>query len=124
MKVLASLAGGLAGAITVTLLHEIFRNVDPASAPRLNKLGEQANKKLAKLSGANPPEGNNLYSTSMAGSILANTLTYSLSGLTGKKPFSVGTLLGAAMGWGAVKLPPKMGLKSKFSAGSNKRKLG
>ena len=124
MKVLASLAGGLAGAITVTLLHEVFRNVNPKTAPRLNKLGEQATEKLTQLSGSNPPKGKDLYSTSMAGSILANTLTYSLAGITGKKPLSVGTLLGAAMGWGAVKLPPKMGLKSKFSAGSNKRKIG
>jgi len=118
MKVLASLAGGLAGAITVTVLHEMFRKVNPSSAPRLNKLGEQATQKLAKISGSHLPEGNKLYSTSMAGSILANTLTYSLAGLTGKRPFSAGTLLGAAMGWGAVKLPPKMGLKSQYSAGS------
>ena len=50
MKVLASLAGGLAGAITVTVLHEMFRKSD-SSAPRLDKLGETATQKLAQ-----PPE--------------------------------------------------------------------
>lgn len=121
MKVLASLAGGLAGAITVTILHEMFRKVNP-SAPRLDRLGETATQKLTKLTGATPPEGNSLYSTSMAGSLLANTLTYSLAGITGKRPLSAGTLLGAAMGWGAVKLPPKMGLNRDFSAGTTKKK--
>jgi len=121
MKVLASLAGGLAGAITVTLLHEAFRNVD-SSAPRLDKLGERATQKLSALAGSTAPEGNKLYAGSMAGSVLANTLTYSLAGITGKRPFSAGTLLGAMMGWGAVKLPPKMGLNSEYSAGTTKKK--
>jgi hypothetical protein len=41
MKLLTSLAGGLAGAITVTILHKLARSVD-RSAPRLANLGHQA----------------------------------------------------------------------------------
>jgi hypothetical protein len=109
MKVLASLAGGLAGAITVTLLHEVIRKIDP-SAPRLDLVGQKATEKLAQKTGYKPPTGNNLYATSLAGSILANTLSYSLAGLGGKRPLSVGTIMGATMGLSAVALPDKLGL--------------
>ncbi|NII24485.1 hypothetical protein HB364_05315 [Pseudoflavitalea sp. X16] len=40
MKLLTSLAGGLAGAISVTILHELVRKIDP-SAPRPGRLGER-----------------------------------------------------------------------------------
>ena len=109
MKVLASLAGGLAGAITVTLLHEVIRKIDP-SAPRLDLVGQKATEKLVQRTGHKPPTGNNLYATSLAGSLIANTLSYSLAGMSGK-PLSVRTLMsGATMGLGAVTLPDKLGL--------------
>jgi hypothetical protein len=109
MKVLASLVGGLAGAITVTILHELVRKVDP-SAPRLDLVGQKATEKLVQKTGYKPPTGNNLYATSLAGSILANTLTYSLAGMSGKRPLSFGTIMGATMGLSAVTLPHKLGL--------------
>jgi hypothetical protein len=121
MKFLAAFAGGLAGAVTVTILHELTRKLD-SSAPRLDLLGENAAQKLAKKAGYEPPTGKSLYAGSLAGSILTNTLTYSLAGMSGKKPFSMGTLLGAAMGWSAVKLPNKLGLSGQHSNGSSKRR--
>lgn len=121
MKLLASLAGGLAGAITVTILHEVIRKIDP-SAPRLDLVGEKATQKLVQKTGYHPPTGNKLYATSLAGSILANTLSYSLAGISGKRPLSVGTIMGATMGFGAVTLPGKLGLNGTHTSRDQKKK--
>jgi hypothetical protein len=121
MKLMASLVGGLAGAITVTILHELTRKVDP-SAPRLDLVGESAAQKLAQKAGYTPPTGNSLYASSLAGSLLTNTLSYSLAGVSGKKPLSIGTIVGAVMGYGAVKLPKKLGLSNVHTDGSSKRR--
>ena len=121
MKVLASLAGGLAGAITVTLLHEVVRKLDP-SASRLDLVGEKATQKLVQKAGKIPPSGNKVYATSLAGSLLANTLTYSLAGISGKRPLSVGTIMGATMGISAVTLPHKLGLNGHYAANESRKK--
>jgi hypothetical protein len=121
MKVLASLAGGVAGAITVTILHELVRKIDP-SAPRLDLVGQKATEKLALKTGYKPPTGNNLYATSLAGSIIANTLTYSLAGMSGKRPLSFGTIMGATMGLSAVTLPNKLGLNGSHAQQSQRKK--
>jgi hypothetical protein len=121
MKLLAALAGGLAGAITVTILHELTRKLDP-TAPRLDLVGESATQKLAQKAGYKPPTGNSLYAGSLAGSILTNALSYSLAGMSGKRPLSLGTIVGAAMGWSALKLPKKLGLRSIHTDGSTKRR--
>jgi hypothetical protein len=121
MKVLASLAGGLAGAITVTILHELIRKVDP-SAPRLDLVGQKATEKLVQKTGYKPPTGNNLYATSLAGSLLANTLTYSLAGMSGKRPLSFGTVMGATMGLSAVTLPHKLGLNGSHGKNEQRKK--
>lgn len=121
MKVLASLAGGLAGAITVTILHEVIRKIDP-SAPRLDLVGQKATEKLAQKVGYKSPTGNSLYATSLAGSILANTLTYSFAGLSGKRPLSFGTVMGATMGLSAVTLPHKLGLNGTHTSNAQRHK--
>ena len=46
MKVISSVAGGLAGALSVRLMQEILRKVDP-TAPRLDLLRKQAALKIA-----------------------------------------------------------------------------
>lgn len=121
MKLMASVLGGLAGAITVTVLHELTRKVDP-TAPRLDLVGETVTQKLAQKAGYNPPTGRSLYASSLAGSLLTNTLSYSFAGMSGKKPLSLGTLVGAAMGFSAVKLPKKLGLSRDYTDGSSKRR--
>ena len=120
MKLLASLAGGLAGAVTVTLLHEMIRKIDP-SAPRMDLVGKAVTEKLMHKAGQHPGE-NQLYATSLAGSIMANTLYYSLAGLGHKNLLSVGSMLGLTAGAGAVALPGKLGLNGIHSSGSRKRK--
>jgi len=119
MKLLASLAGGLAGAVTITLLHEIIRKIDP-SAPRMDLVGKAVTEKLMHKAGQHPGK-KQLYASSVAGSIMANTLYYSLAGL-GHKPLSVGSMLGLTAGAGAVALPAKLGLNGAHSNGSMKRK--
>jgi hypothetical protein len=121
MKLLASLAGGLAGAVTVTLLHEMIRKVDP-SAPRMDLVGKHVTEKLMHKAGKPSPGENQLYATSLAGSIMANTLYYSLAGLGHKNLLSVGSMLGLTAGAGAVALPGKLGLNGIHSSGSTKRK--
>jgi hypothetical protein len=108
MKILTSLAGGLVGAITVTLLHELIRKVDH-SAPRLDKLGEEAAAKLLNKAGMEPPTGS-LYSTSLAGDLIANTIYYSFAGARLNKSLATGGLLGLGAGLGALALPQKLGL--------------
>ena len=121
MKLLASLAGGLAGAVTITLLHEIIRKIDP-SAPRMDLVGKKVTEKLMHKAGQPSPGKKQLYASSLAGSIMANTLYYSLAGLGAKSPLSVGSMLGLTAGAGAVTLPSKLGLNGVHSSGSTKRK--
>jgi hypothetical protein len=120
MKLLASLAGGLAGAVTVTILHEIIRKIDP-SAPRMDLVGKAVTEKLMHRAGQQSMGKKQLYASSLAGSIMANTLYYSLAGL-GHKPLSVGSMLGLTAGAGAVTLPGKLGLNGMHGSGSMKRK--
>lgn len=121
MKLLTSLAGGLAGAISVTILHELIRKIDP-SAPRLDRLGEQATARLIQKTGHQPPSGSNLYTSALAGDIIGNTLTYSLAGTRMKKALSTGGLLGLGMGIGALKLPEALGLNGKHTNATPKRR--
>ena len=120
MKLLASLVGGLAGAVTITLLHEIIRKFDP-SAPRMDLVGKAVTEKLMHKAGQHPGK-KQLYASSLVGSIMANTLYYSLAGLGAKSPVSVGSMLGLTAGAGAVTLPSKLGLNGVHSSGSTKRK--
>jgi hypothetical protein len=121
MKLLTSLAGGLAGAIAVTILHELIRKNDP-SAPRLDKLGEQATAHIMEKTGHAAPAKDKLYTTAMVGDIIGNTLFYSLAGTRMKKAMSTGGLLGLSAGIGALKLPGVLGLNPKFTNSTGKRR--
>src|SRR6476620_4638402 len=57
MKATTILAGGLAGATAVTLLHESIRQVVP-QAPRMDRLGMQAISKGLKKAGKKVPREN------------------------------------------------------------------
>lgn len=122
MKILPSLAGGLAGALSVTILHELIRKFD-SSAPRLDLLGEQAASRLIEKTGHHAPEGKKLYFTGLAGDILSNTLYYSIAGTRMKSLFSTGGLLGLSAGVGALALPEKLNLNKVFAGGTTKKKL-
>ncbi|RYG49358.1 MAG: hypothetical protein EOO01_12555, partial [Chitinophagaceae bacterium] len=97
--VFKSLLAGFAGALTTTLLHELIRkNVD--NAPRLDLLGEEATSKTIEAAGVTAPEGDQLYWTSMAGDIFANTLYYSIVGVKKQSFVGAGIGLGVSAGLG------------------------
>ena len=122
MKIIDGLIGGMAGAIGVTLLHELTRKIYP-DAPRLDLLGEQATAKVIKKATGESPKESNLYGTALAGDLIANALYYGLAAANAKHPIRTGGTLGITAGLGAISLPGKMGLNTEHASGSLQRKL-
>ncbi len=123
MKSTPALGSGLAGAITLTLIHEAMRKINP-KAPRMDLLGMTALSKLLKSIGKNPPARNKLYLWTMAGDILSNSLYYSLTGVGKNKDALLrGSLLGLSAGVGAVLLPKPLHLNEAYSNRTNQTKL-
>lgn len=83
MKLLSSLAGGIAGAISVTILHGLIRKIDP-SVPRPALPGQQRLMNAHKhLSGKHRLL---MIGLSVAGGLIAAGVTKWLDGPTTKKP--------------------------------------
>lgn len=111
MKAIAALTGGITGACALTLLHEIVRRSDP-DAPRMDLLGMDALSKIMKAGDIKPPDKTTLFTITMAGDLLSNSLYYSLAGFgSDKQVWLRGVLLGLGAGLGAVYLPGPLGLK-------------
>lgn len=109
MKIIASLLGGLTGALVLNTLHESIRQVDE-DAPRIDLVGEEAINKIREDTGAAPLRGNNLYAAALSADVLSNALYYSLAGLNKKHTIKAGLLMGAAAGASALCLTKKVGL--------------
>lgn len=106
---LKALGSGLAGALTLTLVHETARRLRD-DAPRLDVLGMRAVAKSLKAADVEPPPIE-LHDLALAGDILSNSLYYSLVGFGRRKDAWVcGAALGLAAGIGAVSLPVRLGL--------------
>ena len=115
MKPITVLAGGLAGAATVTLLHESIKRVVP-EAPRMDRLGMQAISKGLKKAGMKVPKEEALFTMAMGGDLLSNALFYSVAGIGSDKNIWLrGSLLGLAAGAAAVLLPEPLGLNKQPS---------
>jgi hypothetical protein len=115
MNATTALAGGLAGAATITLLHESIKRVVPA-APRMDRLGMQAISKSLKKAGKKVPREDALFTITMAGDLLSNALYYSAAGIGSEKNIWIrSTVFGLAAGLGAVLLPEPLGLNKKYS---------
>jgi hypothetical protein len=115
MKPTSVLAGGLAGAAAVTLLHESIKRVVP-EAPRMDRLGMQAISKGLKKAGLKVPKEKTLFTVAMAGDLVSNALYYSAAGIGSEKNIWLrGSLLGLAAGLGAVLLPEPLGLSERHS---------
>ncbi len=114
MKASNSLAGGLAGALILTAMHELIRRkVD--DAPRMDKLGEEAINKGLKATGSKPLRGKKLYYTSLISDVISNALYYSLIGGGSKKnSWKRGIALGLAAGIGSVEFAGAPGLAHKY----------
>ena len=106
---MSALIAGAAGAVSVTILHELIRK-SYSGAPRLDLLGKEAFRKSASALDTEPPSGTDLYLSTMAADLLSNTIYYSGAGYTRRSPVLAGTALGLAAGLGAVTLPDKLGL--------------
>jgi hypothetical protein len=115
MKPTIVLAGGLAGACAVTLIHETVKRVVP-EPPRMDLLGMNAISKGLKRAGMKTPDSRALFVWALTGDIVSNALYYSLAGIgNGKNIWVRGALLGLAAGAGAVLLPRPLGLNEKYS---------
>ena len=123
MKLFSAIAGGLAGATVLTLLHETLRRVD-RNAPRMDRLGMEAIDKSLTAINAEVPKEDALFKITMAGDIISNSIYYSLAGIGGKDQAVVrGALLGLAAGLGAVYLPKPLGLNENASSRTAETKL-
>ncbi|RYY29760.1 MAG: hypothetical protein EOP41_02015 [Sphingobacteriaceae bacterium] len=113
MKITTALAGGLAGAVTLNLIHESYRQIDQ-DAPKIHLIGEEALLKMLKSANLPLPKNREeLYKWTMAGDIISNAAYYSL--IAAGKPKGLikrGLLLGLAAGLGGVYTPAKMGLNN------------
>ncbi len=114
MKKVIALLGGLAGAGTVTLLHQALKAAVPSIAPRMDLLGMEAMKKVRARVHLPIPSEEDLYKQTFVGDIIANTLYYSLA--SGNAADLKGTVLGIAAGIGAVELPEKLHLTPAHSS--------
>ncbi len=56
MKLTTALAGGLAGAVTLNLIHETYRKIDE-DAPKIQLIGEEALVKMLKAVHLPQPNG-------------------------------------------------------------------
>ena len=115
MKATTALAGGLAGAATITLIHESIKRVVP-EAPRMDRLGMQAISNGLKKAGKKVPKEETLFTVTMAGDLLSNAIYYSAAAIGSEKNIWIrGSALGLAAGLGAVLLPGPLGLNPKYS---------
>jgi hypothetical protein len=100
---------GATGAATVTLAHEVVRQLVP-KAPRMDRLGMSALSKGLRKLGLSAPHGRRLRGYTLAGDLLANALFYAPVALSGRRPWLRGLMLGTLAGLGAVALTPVLGL--------------
>lgn len=111
-----ALLSGLVGAGTVTAIHETARRNIP-KAPRMDILGMRAIDRSLRALGQRPPPPDQLHNLALGGDIAANSLFYSLVGLSNPKHAPLtGAVLGLLAGIGGVLLPKPMGLGSDPSA--------
>jgi hypothetical protein len=108
MRLINALIGGLAGSVTLTLLHQCLKKKFP-DAPRMDLMGEDVLAQGFESAGVVPPPEDELYNLTLAGDITGNALYYSLAGIGSKKSACTkGALLGLAAGVGGVIIPRKI----------------
>lgn len=121
MKVLYSLISGLAGSITLTVLHQCLVKTVKHS-PRMDRLGmEVFDKTLTELDLPGLPE-EKLYNATLLGDVAGNAAYYALAGLSPKHSQVSGSVLGIAAGAGAIALPEKLGLNPRHSNATTQTK--
>lgn len=115
MKISTALAGGLAGACALTLLHQALKKAEP-DAPHVDELGMEALSKSLEAADVEPPKGKELYNWTLTGDIIANTMYYSLAAIGSRRNINGrATFLGLLGGLGALYLPKPMRLSQNFT---------
>ena len=110
MSTMRNLLGGLVGAVTLNVLHEVYRRIDPL-APRLDLVGKEAVTRTVEGTGHSAPRGKKLYLATLVGDILSNSIYYAVIGQSRYKNLLLrGAALGLAAGVGALKLTEPLGL--------------
>jgi hypothetical protein len=124
MKAITALAGGLTGAVTLNLIHELYRQVDQ-DAPKVHLIGEEALVKILKATNLPLPKNEKeLYQWTLAGDVTSNAIYYSLIAASKRKNLiRNGLILGFAAGLGAVFMPAKMGLNDAPTTRTTETKL-
>lgn len=123
MKAATALAGGLAGATAVTLIHESIKAVVPR-APQMDRLGMQAIAKGFRKANQDVPNSSTLFTMALAGDLLSNAVYYSAAGIGREENIWIrSSLLGLAAGLGAVLLPEPLGLNKQYSGRTTATKL-
>lgn len=123
MNTESAIEGGVTGAATLTILHEIVRKFVP-DAPRMDELGMQALTKIFKQLHLDVPDKDQLYLLSTGAELLSNGLYYAIAGAGSEDNVYIrGALLGATAGIGAVTLPGVLGLDERASNRTTKTKV-
>jgi hypothetical protein len=112
---LEAAAGGLAGALATTLLHETARR-RLRTAPRMDVLGRRGLTRTLARAGVTPPRGRALQRWTLVAELLSNAAYYALVA-AGRRPHRLarGAALGTAAGAGAIVLPGPLGLGTRPS---------
>ena len=110
MNTMRNLLGGLIGAVTLNVLHELYRRIDPL-APRIDLVGKEALTKTVEATGHSAPKGKKLYLATLVGDIVSNSIYYAVIGQSRYQNLLLrGAALGLAAGVGALKLSEPIGL--------------
>jgi len=110
MSLLKSLASGLIGSATLTVVHQGAKRFIP-NAPHVDAIGRRAVARGIRALGGTPPRGRRLHDTALAGDLLVNALYYGLMDAGHPRHrIARGAALGLVGGLGAVFLPQRLGL--------------
>lgn len=123
MKDIENIAGGLAGALALNMLHESYKRFDN-EAPRVDLVGEEALTKTVESVGLQAPTGEKLFGLTLAADVVSNALYFSAIGVGKKKNLLVrGASYGLAAGLGAVFLTKPLGLNDAPVTKTSKTKV-
>jgi len=121
MGKITNLIAGLAGAAALNILHESLKN--KRSTPRIDFLGEQALQKTVRYFGGNITDTDHLYTATLAGDLISNTIYYScIASAKRKNLWTKAVAMGLLAGVGAITLPEPLGLNPKSVAKTNEIK--
>lgn len=109
-SIIRSLLAGAAGAVALTVVHEVGRRVSDR-APRMDILGMRAIARGLEAAGRPVPEDGPLHRMALVGDVLSNSIYYAMVGAgEARHPLRRGAVIGALAGAGALALPPRIGL--------------